>query len=187
MTPTDDLRPLLAQRPADTTLAALYEVSDRFLRRAARRWLTRDLRQRVDSQDVAQAVWAGLVQARVRADQFPDPEHFRAFLVRAVHNRVVDLARRYGAGLAAEAPDRSGSLAGRVVDGRPRPSQEAAAAELWERMNELCPPEHRSILDLRRQGLTLDEVAARVGLHEGSVRRVLRDLARKVAFHDPES
>ena len=181
-----DLRPLLdPTRGGAADRAALYEEGHRFLRRAARRWLSRDLRQRVDSQDVAQAVWAGIIAGGVDAARFPEPGQFRAFLVRAVRNRVVDLARRHRAGLAAELPDRTGRLAGRVPDGGPRPSEEVRADDLWERMLALCPPEHRPILTLRREGLTLDEVAARVGLHEGSVRRILRDLARRVAFDDP--
>lgn len=185
MSSEPDLRPVL--RPAagaDDDLAALYAASDQFLRRAARRWLTPGLRQRFDSADVVQAVWAGLVRAGAGAGDFPDPEHFRAFLARAVRNRVFDWARRHRAGLAVERPDPAGRLVGRVPGREPRPSEEVRADDLWERMNALCPPEHRSILALRRQGLTLDEVAARTGLHEGSVRRILRDLSRRVAFDD---
>jgi RNA polymerase sigma-70 factor (ECF subfamily) len=49
-----------------------------------------------------------------------------------------------------------------------------------------CPPEHRAILQLRREGFRLHEIAARTGLHEGSVRRVLRQLARDLALrHKP--
>ena len=48
-------------------------------------------------------------------------------------------------------------------------------------MLELCPPAHHELLRLKRQGLSLAEIAARTSLHEGSVRRILYDLARKVA------
>jgi RNA polymerase sigma-70 factor (ECF subfamily) len=44
-----------------------------------------------------------------------------------------------------------------------------------------CPQGHRQILRLKRQGLPLAEIADRTGLHEGSVRRILYDLARRVA------
>ena len=50
----------------------------------------------------------------------------------------------------------------------------------------LCPPAHRNLLLLRREGVPLAEIAARTGLHPGSIRRILRDLARKIAFkHRP--
>jgi RNA polymerase sigma-70 factor (ECF subfamily) len=44
-----------------------------------------------------------------------------------------------------------------------------------------CPPAHREILRLKRQGLPLAEIATRTGLHEGSIRRILYDLARRLA------
>jgi RNA polymerase sigma-70 factor (ECF subfamily) len=57
-----------------------------------------------------------------------------------------------------------------------------AADELWQRMLALCPPGHHQLLHLRKQGLTLDEIARRTGLHEGSVRRILRRLSRQLAL-----
>ena len=41
---------------------------------------------------------------------------------------------------------------------RPRPSEIAQAGELWERILACCPPEHRPILNLKRQGFSLDEI-----------------------------
>ena len=68
---------------------------------------------------------------------------------------------------------------------QPRPSEFVQAEDLWERMLALCPPGHHDLLRLKRQGLPLAEIAARTGLHEGSVRRVLRQLARQLAFTTP--
>jgi RNA polymerase sigma-70 factor (ECF subfamily) len=53
---------------------------------------------------------------------------------------------------------------------------------LWERLLELCPPAHHDILWLRRSGCGPEEISRRTGLHEGSVRRVLRQLARRLAL-----
>ena len=68
----------------------------------------------------------------------------------------------------------------------PRPSETAQAGELWERMLSLCPPQHRTLLLLKQQGMGLDDIAARTGLHPGSVRRVLYDLARRLAVQAGE-
>jgi DNA-directed RNA polymerase specialized sigma24 family protein len=65
---------------------------------------------------------------------------------------------------------------------QPRPSEVVQADELWEKMLTLCPPAHRELLRLKRQGLSLVEISVRTGLHEGSVRRVLRRLARQLAL-----
>ena len=57
----------------------------------------------------------------------------------------------------------------------------AQADELWEQLLELCPPAHHDLLRLKRQGASLAEIAARTGLHPSSVRRILYDLARRLA------
>jgi RNA polymerase sigma-70 factor (ECF subfamily) len=74
---------------------------------------------------------------------------------------------------------------GVLVADEPHPSEVAQADDLWQRMLRLCPPEHHVVLHLRREGLSSGEIAARTGLHEGSVRRVLRRLARTLALSEP--
>ena len=64
---------------------------------------------------------------------------------------------------------------------RPRPSESAEAEELWERLLALCPPQHHGLLELRRNGATANEMARKLGMHEGSVRRVLRELSVRLA------
>jgi RNA polymerase sigma-70 factor (ECF subfamily) len=49
-------------------------------------------------------------------------------------------------------------------------------------MLQSCSPAHREILRLKHQGLPLAQIAMRTGLHEGSVRRILYDLARQLAI-----
>jgi RNA polymerase sigma-70 factor (ECF subfamily) len=49
-------------------------------------------------------------------------------------------------------------------------------------MLEECAPAHREILILKRQGMPNAEIAGRVGLHEGSVRRILYELARRLSL-----
>ena len=67
---------------------------------------------------------------------------------------------------------------------QPGPSEVVQARDLWERILTQCPHEHRPLLELRRQGYSLTEIAERTGLPEGSVRRILRTLARQLAFRE---
>ena len=60
------------------------------------------------------------------------------------------------------------------------------ADELWEQLLELCPPAHREVLRLKREGALTAEVAARTGLHEGSVRRILNTLSQRLARRQGE-
>jgi RNA polymerase sigma-70 factor (ECF subfamily) len=153
-----------------------------YLRMVVRRQLTGALRVKFDSLDVVQSVWADLLTGfRTGAWCFDTPAQLRAFLVRATRNRLIDRVRRERAALlhehrvdAAELhalPQPRGPGAGAVLE----------AEELWERMLALCPPQHRGLLALKRQGLPLEEIAARTGLHKSSVRRVLYDLAARLA------
>jgi DNA-directed RNA polymerase specialized sigma24 family protein len=95
--------------------------------------------------------------------------------------------------MTVEAPD---GLVEQLCDGeanaakspraaQPQPSQIVQAGKLWDRMLALCSPDHRKLLLLKRQGLSLVDIALRTGLHEGSVRRIFRRLARRLALDEP--
>jgi len=163
----------------DTEAAArVFLAFEPYLRKVVRRRLPAPLRARFDSADVVQSVWADLLTGfREAGWRFADVAHLRAFLVRATHNRFIDRARQAGLPRPAE-----GGELEQVPAPQPRPSEYAQAAEVWEKLLALCPPAHREVLRLRREGLSRAEVAARTGLHEGSVRRILRGLARRLAF-----
>lgn len=171
---------LNAGEPA--SLEEVYRAYEPFLRMVIRRHLSAPLRTKLDSMDVIQSVWAdvqrGLCQPGLH---FPDETHLRAFLAKAARNRLVDRFRQHRNALEHER-----SLAGDERDDplpslEPRPSEFAQAEELWELLLELCPPGHRDILRLKQQGIPLAEIAARTGFHESSVRRILYELARKLA------
>ena len=61
-----------------------------------------------------------------------------------------------------------------------RVSENFYADELWHQMLDVCPPEHYQVLYLKRQGASLEEIAAQTGLHKGSVRRILDQIGRLV-------
>jgi RNA polymerase sigma-70 factor (ECF subfamily) len=147
------------------------------LRVIVRRQLSRRLRAKFDSIDVVQSVWARVLRAfRDRGCQLVSTAHLRHFLVRVARNCLTDRLRHYRPALACERP-----LTEAVSAGRAAPD-EAQANDLWERLLALCPAEHHELLRLKRQGLPVPVIAARTGLHEGSVRRILRQLAGKVAL-----
>jgi RNA polymerase sigma-70 factor (ECF subfamily) len=153
-----------------------------FLRMVVRRHLAGRLRAKLDSADVVQSVWLQLLRAcGAGAWSVKDDAALRALLATVARRRLVSRFRHHRAALERE---RSGPADSEVLppSPQPRPSEIAQADELWERLLSLCPPPHRELLRLRRQGLTLDEIAARTGLHEGSVRRVLRQLSRQLAL-----
>jgi RNA polymerase sigma-70 factor (ECF subfamily) len=151
------------------------------LRQVVHRSLPDWVRPHFDSVDVVQSVWAHVLTGlRSGAWHFPDPARLRAFLVKVARRRLISRARRYPA--AARQPSPGTDLDALPAPEQARPSEVAQATELWERMLSLCPPGHHEVLRLRRQGLCLEEIARRTGLHEGSVRRILRQLARELTL-----
>jgi RNA polymerase sigma-70 factor (ECF subfamily) len=152
-----------------------------YLRMAVRRQLTGPLRAKLDSMDIVQSVWADVLSGfRDAGWRFTDRSHLRAFLIRVARNRLIDRRRQHHLACQGERP-LAETEPDRLPAQQPRPSEVAQGNELWKRMLEHCPPGHREILILKRQGLRLAEIAARTGLHEGSIRRILYDLARRLS------
>jgi RNA polymerase sigma factor (sigma-70 family) len=176
---------LLLDRLGRGDLAAVEQVVadyEPYLRALVRHSLPAPLRTKFDSLDVVQSVWVQVLRAlRDGTWQISDRDRLRALLVTVARRRLVSRYRRHGTALQREQRD-GADLDVLPAPAQPRPSEVAQAGELWEQMLALCPPEHHELLRLRRQGLLLDEIAARTGMHEGSVRRVLRQLARQLAL-----
>jgi RNA polymerase sigma factor (sigma-70 family) len=163
---------------ASEQLVSAYEP---YLRQVVRRALPGRVQARFDPSDVVQSVWVHVLTGlRAGHWDFPDESRLRAFLLQVARRRLISRVRRHFAAAQAEAPGTNlDALPGRV---QPRPSEVVVAEELWQQMLHLCPAAHHAILVLRRGGLPLEEIARRTGLHEGSVRRILRRLARELAL-----
>jgi RNA polymerase sigma-70 factor (ECF subfamily) len=153
-----------------------------FLRAMVRRRLTPRLRAKFDSADVVQSVWADVLDGLRHAEwQFSDHDRLRAFLARVTYNHFVNNCRRHSPALEREErlPDEASSAL--LERNQSPPSQVVQADELWETIMELCPPAHRELVKLRRQGLEVADLAERTGLHESSVRRIFYELAKRLA------
>jgi RNA polymerase sigma-70 factor (ECF subfamily) len=147
-----------------------------------RRRLTPALRAKFDSMDIVQSVWADVLEGFRDADwEFKDRDRLRAFLARVTYNHFINNCRRHNTAIERERPLMGEAPADIASASQPRPSQLAQADELWDTMMRLCPPAHHELLRLKRQGFSLSEIATRTGLHEGSVRRILYDLARRLS------
>jgi RNA polymerase sigma-70 factor (ECF subfamily) len=171
----------------DAAVERVFRTYEPYLRRVVRRQLPTQLRGKFDSVDVVQSVYAHVLQGfREAGWRFAGPGQLRAFLATVTRHRLTDRVRHFHHAIERERPLEEGETDGMVPSADPRPSEMVQADDLWERMLALCPPEHHEVLRLKRQGLLLEEIAERTGLHEGSVRRILRRLARQLAFESPE-
>ena len=66
-----------------------------------------------------------------------------------------------------------------LADASDTPDEVAEASEALDRLREMVPASRRNVLNLKAEGLTTVEIAARLGLGERTVRRVLEDLRRR--------
>ena len=187
---SEPLDNLLAQLSGGDPAAVeqVFLAFEPYLRKAVRRHLPPPLRAKFDPADILQSVWADVLRGfREAGWRFTNADHLRGFLFVATRNRLIDRIRRYRKAVEREEPLGGGGRQGEPTSPQPRPSELAQAADLWERILARCPPEHRPLLGLKRQGYSLAEIAERTGLHPDSVRRILRTLARQLAFERPGS
>jgi RNA polymerase sigma-70 factor (ECF subfamily) len=185
---TEPLDGLLAQLSSGDMAAAekVFLMYEPYLRKAVRRQLPAPLRGKFDPADIVQSVWADVLRGfRDAGWRFKDLDHLRGFLYVATRNRLIDRIRKHQKAADREEPLGGGGHRHELPCARPRPSEVAQAGDLWDRILAHCPAEHRPILALRRQGYSLAEIAARADLHPDSVRRILRSLARQLAFEPP--
>jgi RNA polymerase sigma-70 factor (ECF subfamily) len=177
---SDDLLEQLGRGEVEA-LGELFEAYAPYLRAIVRRQLADRLRAKFDSVDVVQSVWVQLIRQLGRDGwRVNDESHLRALLVTIARRRLISRARQCDRGEDGPADDWAALRDPRQTT----PSEAAQANDLWARMLDLLPPEHHPVLALRREGLQLAEIAARTGLHEGSVRRILRRLARELALRE---
>lgn len=152
------------------------------LRTLVRRQISGALRTKFDSEDVVLSVWTDLLDGfRDGRWNFETAAQLRAFLVTATRRRLIDRVRQHRRAIELEQPFGPEEDARQLASGGAGPSELARGNELWRQLLALCPPAHRELLALKRQGLSLAEIAERTGLHASSVRRILYDLAKRLA------
>lgn len=185
--PESELEGMLSRLNRGDLAAAeqAFRQYEPYLRVIVRRQITNRLRAKFDSSDIVQSVWADLlVGFRDARWHFSNALRLKAFLVKATKNRFVDRVRQQQVTL-----DNEKSLS--TVDEdhirrvhTPRPSEQVRANELWQDILDCCRPQHRIVVEMKRQGSSLDEIAAASGYHKSSIRRILYDLTRKFACLD---
>ena len=195
MHPADSLDTVLDRLNGGDEAAAqqAFTAYEPYLRKVIRRLLPAELRAKFDSIDVVQSAYVDvLVAFRAGGMRFDTASQLGAFLLRATRNRFIDRVRQYRAAARREFStcDSTSALHDDPTHlapaaHQPRPSETAAAEELWQRLLAACPREHHRLLHMRRTGASAREIAADTGMHEGSVRRILRDVALKTACNPP--
>jgi RNA polymerase sigma-70 factor (ECF subfamily) len=154
-----------------------------YVRMVVRRRLSERARARFDSVDIVQSVWVEVLQTLRRCNlSFPDGDRLRGYLAKTAVHLLIDRLRHHRASLDAEHPLEATPVSAVPARNHESPSDIVQAHDVWEQIRAVCPPRHRELLELKRQGLPLAAIADRTGLHEGSIRRILYDLAKRISL-----
>ena len=154
-----------------------------YIRIAVRRRLSPRLQSKFDSGDIVQSVFADMLRGiRNGGWSFAGRPQLLAFLQKVARRRLADRYQKHGSALEREHSLEDIPSQSLPSAAQPRPSQEAQGHEFWESVLRACPPAHHEVVRLRMNGFRMDEIASRTGLHPGSVRRILYELARRLSI-----
>jgi RNA polymerase sigma-70 factor (ECF subfamily) len=140
------------------------------------------MRSKFDSQDFVQDMWASFFTNIAQISRFSTEEELIGFLIRIAGNKVADEYRKrfktekHDINRERYLGDAFSSLTFEVVSPDPSPSAEAIANERWDQMLDRMPPVYKQILQLRRDGATMQEIADQIKVSERTVRRILKNL-----------
>ncbi len=176
---------VLMSRVRDGSQEAAWELIGEYgdlVLRVVRKRLPHELRRAFDSADFVQVAWGTIFRHRSRLCRFDKPTEFVSYLAAVAANKVrTEIRRRLQQqkyNVNREQPLDQAEHS--VVAAVPTPSQVAIAREQWFRILENQPAHYQEVVRLRFLGHPSREIASRLGLDEGTVRRVLRKLFRDV-------
>ena len=187
----DDLAGLIERVKAGDA-DAIRDLIHRFegdVRTIVRVRLPQSLRSQFDSMDFVQAVWQSVLTKDAKdLGRFTNARHFRGFLAGVARNKVFEEHRRRTQtrkySLKREEPlyvRRGGRELPREVPAPdPTPSQDAQAHDRFAQLVAGRSAQEAEVVELRRRGLTFDEIAAQTGLSERAVRRIIEAIRQRM-------
>lgn len=178
---------LLAHAEDGSTDASseLFDKYGKYVLKAVRYNLSDRLRHLLDSQDLVQSVWASLLENRDNLGTFETPTDLIAFLTTVARRKAAYKARCYLGGLQKTDENRVVRMAAfdagsEMRDDRDRgPDSLAAARDEWNSVLDGLTDRNQRILELRRDGHTMVEIAAMLDITERTVQRVMEDVSHR--------
>lgn len=160
-------------------LALLETCSPRILR-SIRKKLTQRMRRRLDSEDVAQAVWASFFKGPLEPNKFATLAELTAYVEKMAMNKVADVNRKQRR--SRRDVGRDVALDSQVVEqltsNVPTPSQVVSENEEFGRLLDARSDRHRRILELKTAGATYEQIGEALEMHPSSVRRIVSQYAQ---------
>jgi len=178
-----DLATMLEQahRGDPTAWEAIFRECYPKVRRVVRRKLNRSMRSLYDSTDFASDVMKSLA-ANIGRLHFPSIDSLLAFLAQVAEQKVIDEYRRHHTlkrDITRDRPIQSGDEDTgpvQVASADPTASKVAVANEIHERLLSGVDETGRTIIELKEQEYSTEEVAEKTGWNIRKVQRFLKHL-----------
>lgn len=173
---------------SEDAVTQLAEIYTPYILRAVRRSLQGQVRFKLESQDVAQSLWASLLLQRGDIVRLRTSEELIAFLTQAAKNKAIDKARYLRAqkrdvaretrfeDLNASSTNSRPSLGPPLFSRDPTPSTVVGFREMWRNMLANASERDRQIVTMLLEGNTFQQVGEILSIHERTVRRTVQKL-----------
>ena len=174
--------------------AAIWELLDTytpFVIRAVRLSLPANVRQKLDSQDIAQTLWASILLGHTDLAKLESPDRLIAFLCRADKNKVIDKTRRLNTQKFAVSREQSlnrpasesretSHAEGLWANGS-TPIEHVSVGEQWQHLLSRASERDRQIVELRMKGCSFGEISEQVQVGEMTARRVVERFVEQLS------
>jgi hypothetical protein len=170
----------------------LAEKYTPYIIRTVRRGLTSQMRQKMDSQDVAQTLWASLLLRPDLLSRLKTPEELISYLAQATRNKVAEkkrglLAQKRNVNRELQLESNSdrkevGERQARELRSRGMsPSTIVSLRERWQTTIQSASERDRQVVELRLRKHTFLEISSILSIHEQTARRVVEKLVEQLA------
>lgn len=179
---------------SEDAILQLAESYTPYIIRSVRRCFSQRMRQKLDSQDVAQTLWASLLLRRSDLLRLKSQNELIAFLVKATRNKVAEKATklrrqkrdierevRLESELVAPTSKRSPSSQTALHSKEPTPSTTASLRERWRDVMSNASERDRQIVDLLFKRHTYLEIGSILSIHEQTARRAVEKLVEELS------
>lgn len=176
---------------SEEAVVQLAETYTPHIIRSVRRCMSPKIRTKLDSQDVAQTLWASLLLRRTELLRLKTREQLIAYLVRATKNKVAEKAvklRTQKRNIDREEPlgpperlagNRRTAHGNEPCSRESTPSTYASLRERWRNAMSNASERDRRIVELVLERRTFDEIGEILSIHEQTARRAVERLVKE--------
>jgi RNA polymerase sigma factor (sigma-70 family) len=166
---------------------AIWQLAETYtphIIRVVRLSLSPRLRQKIDSCDIAQTLWASLLLKRPDLTRLETPDQLIAYLARAARNKVIDKARHYtrqkkDISREEPLPNYVATKSGRMpphnwlISRECTPSTIASQRERLAQILLNSSERDRDVFRMRLKGCTFDDISVKLNINQATARRVI--------------